>query len=149
MIFSGMPPTYLAENLQAIFNYTYDDSKNVSRVPAGFGADVQGIPYNMASAWLSYDMPANLAPGLKLNGGMRFIDSTWDNTNTIRIPSFKLVDLGAQYDFGRQFPTLKGYTASVNVSILFNKTYIASCINTAYCMYGQGRLALARLAYRW
>ncbi|SDR80631.1 iron complex outermembrane recepter protein [Bradyrhizobium canariense] len=140
---------YLTENLQAIFSYTYDDAKNVSRLPAGFGADVQGIPYNMASAWLSYDMPTYLAPGLKLNGGARFIDGTWDNTNTIRIPSFTLVDLGAQYDFGRQFPTLKGYTASINVTNLFNKTYIASCINTAYCVYGQGRLALARLAYRW
>jgi iron complex outermembrane recepter protein len=35
------------------------------------------------------------------------------------------------------------------VSNLFNKEYIASCINAAYCIYGQGRLVLANLKYRW
>lgn len=141
--------TYLTDNLQAIVSYTYDDAKNTDKIPATFGADVSGIPYNMTSAWLSYDMPTYLAAGLKLNGGVRFIDSTWDQTNTIKIPSFTLADLGAQYDFGRQIPALKGYTAAVSVSNLFNKAYVASCINTAYCIYGQGRVALARLSYRW
>jgi iron complex outermembrane recepter protein len=141
--------TYLTDNLQAIVSYTYDDAKNVDRVPASFGADVMGIPYNMASAWLSYDMPTNLAPGLKLSGGVRFIDQTWDQTNTIKVPSFTLVDFGAQYDLGRQLAALRGYTAAVSVSNLFNKTYIASCISSAYCTYGQGRLALARVSYRW
>jgi iron complex outermembrane recepter protein len=141
--------TYLTDNLKAIVSYTYDDAKNTDKRPPTFGADVEGIPYNMASAWLSYDMPAYLMPGLELNGGVRFIDSTWDQTNTIRVPSFTLVDIGAQYDFARQFPTLKGYSAAVSVANLTNKTYVASCINAAYCIYGQGRVALARLSYRW
>jgi iron complex outermembrane recepter protein len=103
----------------------------------------------MASTWLSYDMPTNIAPGLKVSGGVRYLDATWDTANAFKVPPFTLVDLGVQYDLGRQFADLKGYSTGVSVSNLFDKEYIASCISTAYCVYGQGRLVLANLKYRW
>jgi iron complex outermembrane receptor protein len=141
--------TYLTDNLQLIAAYTFDKAENVEGIPSTVGLIPNGIPRNMASTWLSYDMPTNVAPGLKLSGGVRYVDSTKDNTNTFNVPSFTLVDLGVQYDLGRQFAALKGYSTGLNVTNLFNKEYIASCINTAYCIYGQGRLVLANLKYRW
>lgn len=142
--------TRLSETLQAIATYTYDEAVNTEAAPALVGKQPIGIPLNMASVWLSYDMPSYLAPGLKIGGGVRFVDATWgDTANTIRVPGFTLVDLSVQYDLGQQFAALKGYTAGVSVSNLFDKSYIASCIGSAYCIYGQGRLVLANLKYRW
>jgi iron complex outermembrane recepter protein len=141
--------TYLTDNLQAIASYTFDKVANVEGIPSTVGLIPSGIPRNMASAWLSYDMPTNLAPGLKVSGGVRYVDATWDTTNSFKVPPFTLFDLGLQYDLGRQFANLKGYTAGLSASNLFNKEYIASCINAAYCIYGQGRLVLASLKYRW
>ena len=141
--------TYLTENLQMIAAYTFDKAENVDGIPSTVGLVPNGIPRNMASTWLSYDMPTNIAPGLKISGGVRYLDSTWDTANAFKVPPFTLVDLGVQYDLGRQFATLKGYSTGISVSNLFDKEYIASCINAAYCVYGQGRLVLANLKYRW
>jgi iron complex outermembrane receptor protein len=141
--------TYLTDNLQAIASYTFDKVANVEGIPTTVGLIPNGIPRNMASAWLSYDMPTYIAPGLKISGGARYVDSTWDTTNSFKVPPFTLFDLGLQYDLGQQFANLKGYTAGLSVKNLFNKEYIASCINAAYCIYGQGRLVLADLKYRW
>jgi len=142
--------TFLTDQLQAIASYTYNDVKNTVATTAILGKAPIGIPLNTASLWLSYDMPAYFAPGLKLSGGVRYIDSTFGDTiNSYKVPSFTLVDLGLQYDLGKQFVPLRGYTATLNVTNLLDKTYIASCLSLTTCEYGAGRLVLAGLKYRW
>jgi iron complex outermembrane recepter protein len=142
--------TDVTNNLQAIASYTYDDVENTNAAPTMLGKAPIGIPLNMASLWLGYDMPANVAPGLKLSGGVRYIDDTWgDTVNSFKVPSFTLFDIGVQYDFGRQFPTLRGVSANLNVTNLFDKTYISSCTTAATCTYGAGRMVLAGVKYRW
>lgn len=142
--------THITDQMQTIASYTYDDALNTNAGPTLIGKRPTGIPLNMASLWLLYDMPGNIAPGLKIGGGVRYLDSSWGDTiNSFRVPAVTLADLSVQYDFGQQFASLKGYTAEVSVSNLFNKDYIASCVGTAYCVYGQGRLVLANLKYRW
>lgn len=142
--------TDVTNNLQAIATYTYDDVENTQATSAILGRAPTGIPLNMASLWLGYDMPANVAPGLKLSGGVRYMDDTWgDSANTFKVPSFTLFDIGLQYDFGRQFPTLRGVTANVNVTNLFDKTFVSSCLSATTCTYGAGRMVLAGVRYRW
>lgn len=141
---------YLTDRLQAIGSYTYNDVVNSVATAAILGKAPAGIPLSMASGWLSYDMPNTIAPGLKLSGGVRYVDSTFGDTgNTFKVPSVTLVDLGVQYDFGSAIPQAKGWLGNVNVTNLFDKEYIASCIGSASCMFGSGRLVLAGLKYRW
>lgn len=141
---------YLTDNLQAIASYTYTDIENTKATANIQGKSPAGIPRNSASLWLSYDMPGTFLPGLKLSGGVRFVGSSYgDNINSFKVPSYTLVDLGVQYDVGPQIPQLKGLTAAVNVSNLFDKEYISSCIASAFCTFGSGRLVLASLRYRW
>jgi iron complex outermembrane receptor protein len=142
--------TYLTDRLQAIATYTYDDVENTQAAAAILGKAPVSIPLNMASLWLSYDMPENIAPGLKLSGGVRYFDATWGDTiNSFRVPAVTLFDLGLQYDLGRRVAQLKGFTATVNVSNLFDKNYIAGCQTLYTCEYGAARLVLAGLKYRW
>jgi iron complex outermembrane receptor protein len=142
--------TDVTNNLQAIAAYTYDDVENTQATPAMLGKAPVGIPLNMASLWLGYDMPANVAPGLKLSGGVRHLDNTWgDTANTFKVPAFTLFDIGLQYDFGRQFVSLRGLTGNINVTNLFDKIYISSCLSLTTCTFGAGRMVLAGLKYHW
>lgn len=141
---------YLTDNLQAIASYTYTDLLNLNASNAAIvGKKPAGIPANMASVWLSYDVPSSIAPGLKISAGTRFFGESQGNpTNTFVVPSYTLVDIGVQYELGRQFRDFKGYTVFANVSNLLDKVYV-TCTDTVYCTYGQGRLALAGVKYRW
>ena len=140
---------FVTDRWQVIASYTYNDLKNTNAAPANLGKVPAGIPAHMASLWTSYDMPDNVIPGLKVSAGTRFFGPTFgDAANTFKAPSYTLFDLGLQYDVGRQVQALKGVTANVNVSNLFDKTY-ATCTSLVYCTYGQGRLVLAGLKYRW
>ncbi|MDB5604502.1 MAG: iron complex outerrane recepter protein [Bradyrhizobium sp.] len=142
--------THLTDRLQTIAAYTYDEVENIAGNPTILGKAPIGIPRNTASLWLTYDVPDYVASGLKLSGGVRYVGSTFGDTiNSFKVPSFTLVDLGLQYDLGRTYPSFKGLTATLSVSNLFDKDYISSCLGTAYCIYGQGRLALAGLRQQW
>lgn len=142
--------TDLTRNLRAIASYTYDDVENTQATAAILGRAPTGIPLNMASLWLSYDMPKAVAPGLKLSGGVRYLGDTWgDAGNTFKVPSFTLFDIGVQYDFGQRFAALRGFTGNINVTNLFDKTYVSSCLSATTCTWGSGRMILAGLKYRW
>ncbi|MDE1146445.1 MAG: TonB-dependent siderophore receptor [Azospirillaceae bacterium] len=143
----------LTEELQAIATYTYTDldvtksnTTNLNKVPAG-------IPENMASGWLAFDMPWLWSQGMQLSGGVRYIGETWgDTTNTFQVPSVTLVDLGVRYDLGQAFPqmaALQGLSLSATASNLFDRTYVSGCIASSFCTYGAGRLVLGNVKYRW
>jgi iron complex outermembrane receptor protein len=140
---------FLTDSLQLIASYTYDDVKNTRATADILDKAPAGIPKNMASLWLSYDLPGDIAPGLKLGAGGRFIASSYgDPKNTFRVPAHTLADLSVQYDLGRTMPQFKGVALSLNVSNLFDKTYV-TCTDLTYCTYGQGRLVLAGMKYQW
>ena len=44
---------------------------------------------------------------------------------------------------------MKDWELAANVSNLFDKRYVASCLSDAACYYGDGRTVLASLKMRW
>ncbi|CFU92092.1 ferric siderophore receptor [Bordetella pertussis] len=60
-----------------------------------------------------------------------------------------LVDMMLDYDLGRASPALKGMQVALNVSNLFDKEYIGSCLSDSWCWYGYQRSIKASLRYRW
>ncbi|WP_374874966.1 TonB-dependent siderophore receptor [Marinobacter shengliensis] len=130
--------SYLTEQLELTAAYTYNSAKVRDQATAGSERQAPLIPRHQASAWLDYSF-TDLAPGLKVGAGARFVGETKDG-NT-EVPSYTVFDLMAQYAFAPQ------WQAQLNVSNLADREYVASC--DYWCYYGAERSVVASLSYRW
>ncbi len=54
-----------------------------------------------------------------------------------------------RYDLGQAIPSLKGLTAGINASNLFDREYVSACATATKCFYGAGRTVIGTLTYRW
>ena len=52
-------------------------------------------------------------------------------------------------DLGQAIPSLKGLTAAINASNLFDREYVSACATATKCFYGAGRTVIGTLTYRW
>lgn len=142
-------------NLTGAFSYTKAEIVN------GLGVDVGdypiGVPDYTASLWGDYSFSEGALEGLKLGGGVRYVGKTIGgyspNVYTVgatklEAPGYTLFDAGITYDFGKKTPDLKGLTAKLSVSNLFDKTYV-TCLSNNFCNYGNGRVVYGSLSYRW
>lgn len=141
----------LQQGLNLTAAYTYNDAEITRTNTAGqTGNTPYRAPAHAASLWLNYEFQTSVLAGFGLGGGVRYIGETWgDDANTFRVPEFTLVDLAVRYDLGKRFADLKGFTASVNVTNLFDKYYVPACFTVNACNYGSSRTVLGKLAYRW
>lgn len=147
----------VTENINLIGAFTHTSAE----ITRGLGADVGdapiGIPDYTASLWADYSFGPGYLHGLKIGGGVRYVGETVGGytpnafvTNPVRlnVPGYTLVDAMISYDFGKASARLKGFSAQLNVSNLFDKTYV-TCLANNFCNYGFGRTAYATLSYRW
>lgn len=144
----------LGNGFSLIGSYTYLKSDVVKETPQ-VGYDTRGkelirVPNHMASLWLDYEVQDGPLEGLGVGGGVRYTGSSWgDALNTFKVPSYTLVDAALTYDFGKRNPELKGLTANLNVTNLFDKHYVASCFFALACNMGEGRTVIGTLKYKW
>lgn len=130
--------SYLTDQLELTAAYTYSDAT----VKAKAAAEEQRaplIPRHQASAWLDYSF-TDLAPGLKVGTGARFVGETRDGDT--EVPSYTVFDLMAQYAFAPK------WQAQVNVTNVADREYVASCAS-GYCYYGAERSVVGSISYRW
>jgi iron complex outermembrane receptor protein len=139
----------LTNNLQLIFSYTYTNLLNTKSNTSNLDKVPLGIPRNTASLWADYTVTSGPLNGVQAGAGLRYIGGSYgDTANSLLLSSATLVDLALRYDLGRAFPSMHGWTGSLNASNLLNRAYMASCSNGS-CYWGQGRLVLAGLKYQW
>lgn len=149
----------LARGLSLVASYSYSHSEltksqNVDIVN-GVPESRQGkspyyAPRHQAAAWLAYTVQEGLAQGLGVGAGVRYVGADWgDPANTLRIPAVTLADAALSYDFGQRNPALHGLSAAVNVSNVFNRTYVGTCVTATACSFGAGRVVLATVKYAW
>lgn len=111
---------------------------------ADLGKRPYGIPRQMASAWADYTLPDVSNVRLGFGGGVRYLGSTaGDAANTFAVASVVLVDASIHADIGSR------WRAQLNVSNLFNRSYVAGCNTTTQCYYGNGRVLIGSLSARW
>jgi len=140
----------LTDGLGLIASYAFlDHEVTKSTVPADIGNRLPSTPVHQASLWADYAFQGGAFAGLSLGGGVRFVGSTYDTNNTVRIPSYTLVDASVNYDLGRLMPVLKGAKLGVVAKNLFDRYYVAQCGNVPGCTLGSRRSVLASLSYRW
>ena len=143
----------LTNNLDLVASYTYlndvtTESNDTTTTISGDTTSLQnkrvwGIPRNIASAWLDYTLHAGPLRGLGFGGGVRYLGSSYDASNSIKVSSVTLFDATVHYDTGLH------WLFSLNAKNLFNRQYVASCFSSATCTYGDGVEVLATARYRW
>ena len=105
---------------QLLANFGYLDSKQVSQNPANNGKQLTLTPEFSGSLWTTYDFPERLTIG----GGLRLMDEVFVNgPNTIRVPSYSLVDAMAEYDINTNL------SLRINVNNLTDRVYIRNVNN--------------------
>ncbi|OZI30653.1 hypothetical protein CAL29_21900 [Bordetella genomosp. 10] len=139
--------TDLTPRMHLLASYAYTNATVLKSNSGDEGNRLYGVPLNAFSAWGDYDLTGALA-GLNLGMGVRYMGPTYSQNNTLKVPSFTLVDAAIRYDLGRMNPTLKGASVALNVQNLFDRdNYIQACVNG--CYYGLRRTVVATLKYRW
>lgn len=102
-----------------------------------------GVPKSFASAWANYEVPGGPLAGLGVGGGIRYIGSSLDSTNTAEAPSVTLFDLLASYKMGH-------WRAALNATNVTDKTYVSAVFNAAsFAYYGNRRAVVASLTYTY
>ncbi|MCZ0961341.1 TonB-dependent siderophore receptor [Paracoccus benzoatiresistens] len=102
------------------------------------GKELADAPNHLASLWIDRDF----GNGLRVGGGIRYIGSRFiNNTNTDKLDSVTLVDLGGGY-------TRDNVEMSLNVTNLTDEVYVGAC-GFSYCSYGEGRTVTATVKYTW
>ncbi|MGO1233091.1 MAG: TonB-dependent siderophore receptor, partial [Marinobacter sp.] len=129
--------SYLTDQLELTAAYTYSDA-TVKDDANSEETQAPLIPRHQASAWLDYSF-TDLAPGLKVGAGARFVGETRDDD--IEVPSYTVFDLMAQYAFA------PGWRAQLNVTNVADREYVASC--DYWCYYGAERSVVGSISYRW
>lgn len=142
--------------LSVIASYAYTDSEITRDNPNSSGVSNHGnrlafVPEHQAALWLDYSIQSDDAwGGLSFGGGVRYVGQTYgDNANDYDVPGYTLFDAAIRYDFSKADPKLEGLKASLNVSNLFDKKYVSSCIGATGCYWGEGRTIYGTLKYSW
>jgi iron complex outermembrane receptor protein len=142
----------LAEGLNITAAYSFMDNV-VTKASADDGTKGKSpvfTPKHAASLWLDYAFGEGPVDGLELGGGLRFVGQTYgDAQNTFKVPSYTVFDASVSYDFGALSEKLEGAKLSLTATNLADKRYVAGCVNSLFCTYGEGRNVLATLSYRW
>lgn len=138
----------LADGLSLTGSYSYLDQK-VTKGNVDFGPQLgntpSDIPGNQASLWVEY-APKWLG-GFRPAIGVRYLGSSWgDDDNTFKVPAATLVDAALRYDLGERGNWLSHLGIGINVTNLFDKTYVAGCGGSDYCGYGFRRTVLGTIS---
>lgn len=134
----------LAPGLELTSSYTHYDLVVAADVnPAAVGNLPVATPEAFGGVFLDYTFQNGVLKGFGFGGGARYVGRSFaDVANTLEVPSYWLADLTLHYDW-------KGWRTQVNVTNLFDDTYVSSCSDANSCFYGERRKAMISATYKW
>lgn len=141
----------VTENLELVGALTFLDTRVTQSSNASIISNrPQAVPDHFASLWANYSFHSGRLNGLALGSGLRYVGASYgDDANSLQTPSYAVVDAALRYDLAMIARELKGAELTLNVTNLFDKEYYSSCSSNIYCQFGNRRLILAGLRYRW
>ncbi|MCW6534101.1 TonB-dependent siderophore receptor [Sphingomonas lycopersici] len=118
--------------------------------PANIGKGLIGVGRGNAAFNLDWAPEAGSLAGLKLGGGLRWVDKVYAGSDS-HTPSYTLFDALLRYDLGRANPSLKGLEIGLNATNIFDRKYLTSCYlsSVGWCWYGQRRTVQGTIGFRW
>ncbi|SDV10892.1 TonB-dependent siderophore receptor [Pseudomonas mucidolens] len=139
----------VTENLKVIAAYTL--AKSEVQKGEHKGNRLQLMPNQQASLWTDYTWHNGVLDGFGIGAGARYTGNTYgDQANTWlgKADAYTVFDAAVHYDLGRLDNSLKGASAKLNATNLFDKDYISTC-DGSYCYYGDQRSVVASATYQW
>jgi len=106
------------------------------------GKHPHSIPEHAAAAWAVRRFSIGDMDGFRAGAGVRYIGKTWDGADLLATPAYTLVDALIALDQGQ-------WRYALNATNLFDKKYIATCLERGDCWYGERRQVMASATYRW
>lgn len=136
----------VTDTVSVLANYTFTDMKFVESAEGFTGNTPYQAPRHVASIWGDW----TFMPGYTAGMGVRYVGTSYgDNANRFKVPPYTLVDLMLRIDLARWDPSLKGAKLQLSAKNILNKTYVASCMNSNYCYWGDARNVMATISYQW
>ncbi|MFP5512492.1 MAG: TonB-dependent siderophore receptor [Alphaproteobacteria bacterium] len=138
----------LTESLKLLAGYSHTDVIYKSSPNGKRGNTPPQIPRHMASLWAEYSVLGGALNGLSIGAGARYVGQSWaDSANTTRVPSYTVADLSLRYDM--EALGLRGTEVRVNANNLFDRSYVASCLELSNCYFGERRNVTATLSHKF
>lgn len=137
--------TNLDENWKVITSMSYTDLEftEYPGTPALVGKSPYLVPSTTAALWLDYTIHDGPLKGLGFGLGGRYRGKSWaDNENTLPVAAAAVVDAAIRYE-------KDDWKASLNVTNLFDKDYVAGCATQYFCGFGQARTVTLKLSKTW
>lgn len=133
----------LSRRWDVIATYAYTDAEiSQSNNAAELGKRLASVPEHVASLWSTYRFNIGNVPGFIVGGGVRYIGSSWDGTDTIETPAVTLFDAMLGYEQGP-------WRVALNGTNLADKVYETTCLARGDCFYGSRRTVMATATYRF
>ncbi|OUY07391.1 TonB-dependent receptor [Acinetobacter populi] len=134
----------LTDDLSVLGSLAYIDAEYTKHATLE-GNTVLGIPDFTAGLTLTYDLP--FVEGLSVNTHATYVAEQYlDQTNTIKLPDYTVVDLGAKYE------TKLGGVGTIlrlGVDNVANKKYWAGVFGNNYATIGEGRTYTAGVTFNF
>ena len=144
----------LTERLKLQAAYTYTNAEITKSNDGNEGDTPSLTPKHMASLWMDYELPAAIADGVSIGGGIRYVGSSFAWESTADLPdretnaSYTLFDAAIRYDLGKVNPRFEGARVALNLANIFDKEYQV-CYSRFDCQPGVPRTVIGSLSYRW
>ena len=133
----------LDQNWKVIAAASYTDIEITKDDPTLIGKTPNVVPDVLASLWLDYTVTEGPLEGLGFGAGVRYRGKSWaDNANTLRVPDATVFDAAIHYE-------KNDWKASLNVTNLFDKEYVAGCNTQYFCGYGEARTVNFKISKVW
>ncbi|CDZ45869.1 TonB-dependent siderophore receptor [Neorhizobium galegae] len=133
----------LNENWKVIAAASYTDIEITKDDPTLVGNTPNVVPDVLGSLWLDYTVTEGPLEGLSFGAGARYRGKSWaNNANTLRVPEATVFDAAIRYE-------KNDWKASLNVTNLLDKNYVAGCNTEFFCGYGEARTVNFKISKVW
>lgn len=129
--------------------YTPDPATQATETVNEKGTTTYGVPRHTASAWADYTLHDGSLKGFGVGAGARYVSSSFDASNTLKVAGYTLFDASLHYDIPHINSQTDNLRLAINGTNLANKEYVASCYSYAWCWYGAQRTVQASATYQW
>jgi len=132
----------VTESISLIASYTkLDPETTESTRKEEEGKAPANVADEMASLWGKYQFIGGALDGLEFGAGVRHTSSSYgDNTETLEVPSYTLLDAMISY-------RIQDVRLQLNANNLTDKEYVTAC--DYYCWYGNRRNVIASVSYEF
>lgn len=127
--------TVIADEFELLGGYSYLDTETSD------GFRLASVPTHQAMAWGTW-RPGGEWEGFKIGAGARYVGSSYDGVDTIKVPDYVLADAMVGYE-------AENWEVTLNARNLFDKSHVVTCLARGDCFLGQRRTVSMKLTSKF